>query len=149
MSGRKTQAQTIIELIDKRLKTLLGIQGVKGISKASVKQANFKSESSRAFENVSFITRDEHRGGGHGDLPNSRPSFDLDCELVPDNPEFCSAGLKKVLINGIPAALIVPSEDVRIHGKEIVEIVADRHIKDALGLDDGDQVIITDFDFVP
>ena len=69
-----------------------------------------------------------------------------DCELVPDNPQFCSAGLKKVRINGIPAALILPSEDVRIHGKEIIEIVADRHIKDALGLADGDQVIITDVD---
>lgn len=71
-----------------------------------------------------------------------------DCELIPDNPEFCSAGLKRVRINGIPAALIVPSEDVRIHGKEIVEIVADRHLKGSLGLDDGDTVIITDFDSV-
>jgi CTP-dependent riboflavin kinase len=84
------------------------------------------------------------------DFPKLGAFFEnWDCELVPDNPEFCSAGLKKVRIKGIPAALIMQSEDVRIHGKEIVEIVADRHIKDALGLVDGDQVTITDSDFVP
>lgn len=58
-------------------------------------------------------------------------------------------GTLKVRINGIPSALIMPSEEVPIHGKEIAGIVADRHINDALGLVDGDRVIITDVDSVP
>jgi hypothetical protein len=84
MVGRKTQAQTIVDLIDRRLRSLL----VKGLSNAergvSPYAAKPMLESSQAFEDASFITRDDHRGGGQGDLPNSRPVFDLNCELVPD-----------------------------------------------------------------
>lgn len=92
MSGRRTQAQIIIDLIDKRIKTVLGVSGIsfKSIPPGS---ANAKSESSKAFEDVSFITRDDHRGMGHGDLPNSRPAFDLDCELIPDIDNKRSIGL--------------------------------------------------------
>lgn len=67
-----------------------------------------------------------------------------DCKLVPDNPDFCCASLKKVKINGLFAAVVFPSEDVRIHGKEVIEIISDCHIKDALQLSNGDEVIITD-----
>lgn len=67
-----------------------------------------------------------------------------DFQLVPDDPSFCTAGFKKVRVNGIPAAAVFPSENVRIHGKEVIEIMADRHIKDSLDLNDGDPVIITE-----
>lgn len=67
-----------------------------------------------------------------------------DGELVPDNPEFCSAWLKKVWVNGIPGAAVFPSDDVRVHEKAIIEIMAGCHLKETLGLADGDQVRITD-----
>ena len=68
-----------------------------------------------------------------------------DYELVPNNSDFCSAYLKKVKINGLFAAVVLPSEDVRIHEKEVIEIISDRHIKEALKLSDGDEVTITGF----
>jgi CTP-dependent riboflavin kinase len=49
-----------------------------------------------------------------------------------------------VQINGIPGAAVFPREDVRVHGKEIIEIVCGCHIKDTLRLKDGDPVFITD-----
>jgi len=72
-----------------------------------------------------------------------------DFELVPDNPEFCAAGLKRIRVNGIPGAAVFPSDEVRIHGKEIIEIILGRHIKNALDLVDGDSVVITDYDAGP
>jgi hypothetical protein len=92
MSGRKTQVQLIMDIVDKRIRSMLGTSGklVQGLSPNSARD---KTGSSQAFENVSFITRDEHRGKGHGDLPNSRPSFDLDCELVPDKDGIRRIGL--------------------------------------------------------
>lgn len=68
-----------------------------------------------------------------------------DFKLVPDDPSFCTAGFRKVRVGGIPAAAVFPGEEVRIHGKDVIEIMADRHIKDSLGLNDGDPVTITDF----
>ena len=68
-----------------------------------------------------------------------------DFEIVPNDPQFCAARLKKVRVNDLPAAVVFPSEDVRIHGKEIIEIMSNCHIKETLLLTDGDQVIITDF----
>ena len=68
-----------------------------------------------------------------------------DFEIVPDKPQFCSAQLKKIRVNGILAAAIFPSDDVRIHGKEIIEIMSNCHLKETLHLKDGDEVTITDF----
>jgi hypothetical protein len=82
MTGRKTEAQVLIELIDKRIRTFLGIAGKNAATAPG--GGGGSSEGRRAFEDVSFITRNEHRGGGLGDLPNSRPVFDLDAEIVPD-----------------------------------------------------------------
>ena len=81
------------------------------------------------------------------DLPFIDPFFsEKDFDLIPDDPQFCSASLKKVKVNGIPAAAVFPSEDVLIHGKSIIEIIANCHLKETLHLDDGDQVTITEFD---
>jgi riboflavin kinase len=63
-----------------------------------------------------------------------------DFELVPDDPAFCSAKMKKVHINGSPAAVVIPSEDVRIHDERILEIISACGIKQTLGLKDGDPV---------
>jgi riboflavin kinase len=67
-----------------------------------------------------------------------------DGELVPDNPEFCSAWLKKVWVDGIPGAAVFPSDDVRVHEKAIIEVMAGCHLKERLRRADGDQVTITD-----
>lgn len=66
-----------------------------------------------------------------------------DFELIPDDPQFCSAGAAHVTINGIRAALVFPSEDVSVHDSEVVEVIADRNIKEALCLGDGDRVVIS------
>ncbi len=80
------------------------------------------------------------------DLPKMKAFFsEKDFELVPDDPQFCSAKVKKVKVNGITGVAVFPSEDVRIHGNEIVEIISSCHIKDALRLSDGDEVTITEF----
>ena len=68
-----------------------------------------------------------------------------DFEIIPTNPKFCAGSFKKVKINGVPGAAVFPSEDVRIHGKEILEIICGCHVKDTLRLKDGDPVFITDF----
>ncbi len=67
-----------------------------------------------------------------------------DFELVPADPQFCSGSVKKIRIEGIPAAAVFPGEEVRVHPREVIEIVSDRHLKQSLHLKDGDQVTITD-----
>jgi riboflavin kinase len=65
-----------------------------------------------------------------------------DFELIPDDPAFCSAQVRKVTVNGVPGAVILPSEEVRIHGTNVLEVIASCGLKEALGLDDGDQVTV-------
>ncbi len=65
---------------------------------------------------------------------------DADLKLIPDDPAFCTAGLKKVRINQIPASVVVPAEDVRIHANRVMELIAPCNLKDALGLHDGDRI---------
>ena len=66
-----------------------------------------------------------------------------DFELIPDDPSFCTARVKKVTINGIPAAIVIPGEDVRIHDDRIIELIAGCSLKERLGLDNGDAVTIS------
>lgn len=66
-----------------------------------------------------------------------------DFDLVPDDPAFCSAKVTKVTLNGIPAAVVIPAEEVRIHEERIVELIAGCSIKATLGLKDGDTVRIS------
>ncbi len=63
-----------------------------------------------------------------------------DFELVPDDPAFCSAQVKKVELNGVPAAVVIPSDDVRIHENCILEVISSYNLKKTLGLGDGDPV---------
>jgi CTP-dependent riboflavin kinase len=65
-----------------------------------------------------------------------------DCALVPDDPKFCAANVKKVKINGITAAVVLPSEDVRVHENRVIELIASCSLKEELGLGDGDAVTI-------
>jgi riboflavin kinase, archaea type len=67
-----------------------------------------------------------------------------DFELLPDDTAFCAARLKKVTINGVAAAVVLPSMDVRIHDNRTIELIAGCSLKERLGLDDGDGVTISD-----
>ena len=67
-----------------------------------------------------------------------------DGELVPDDPKFCTARIKKVRVNEVPAAVVVPSEDVRVHENRVLEIIASQSLKDLLGIADGDKVFLSD-----
>ena len=63
--------------------------------------------------------------------------------LLPDDPAFCTARVKKVVLNDIPAAIVLPSEDVNVHKNGVIEIIASMCVKDELGLEDGDPVTIS------
>ena len=64
-------------------------------------------------------------------------------ELVPPNSEFCSGYVFPVSVDGIEGAIVVPEQEVRVHGKDIVEIISPKQLKDALGVNDGDRVCLT------
>jgi CTP-dependent riboflavin kinase len=64
-------------------------------------------------------------------------------EFVPPDPKYCVARLLSVSLSSIAGAMIFPAEDVRIHGKSIVEIIAPVRLKDVLNIEDGDQVTLT------
>ena len=77
------------------------------------------------------------------DLPGlSRFLQDADLELIPDDPSFCAARVKKVMVNQIPAALVLPGKDVRIHENRVIELIASCNLKNSLGLKDGDRVTV-------
>ncbi len=67
-----------------------------------------------------------------------------DAELIPDDPSFCAARVKKVTVNGIAAAVVLPSEDVRIHDNRTIELIASSNLKKRLSLNDGDTITIAD-----
>lgn len=62
--------------------------------------------------------------------------------IQPPDSSFCEGTCWKVSVSGIPGALVAPEEKARIHGKNIVEILAPVKLKDALNLKDGDTVTI-------
>jgi len=64
-------------------------------------------------------------------------------EFVPPDPKYCVARLLSVSLSSIAGAMIFPAEDVRIHGKSIVEIIAPVRLKDVLNIEDGDQITFT------
>ena len=63
-------------------------------------------------------------------------------DLVPADPEFCVARVFPVSIGTIYGAIILPAEEVRIHGKNIVEVLAPVRLKEALNVKDGDSVTL-------
>jgi len=64
-------------------------------------------------------------------------------ELVPPGSNYCSGRVFPVSVEGIPAAIVFPAEDVRVHGKNIVEIISPKMLKEVLGVKDGDWVRLT------
>ncbi len=64
-------------------------------------------------------------------------------ELVPTDSNYCSGRVFPVSVEGIPGAIVLPAEDVRVHGKNIIEIISPKWLKEALGVKDGDLVTLT------
>jgi len=68
-------------------------------------------------------------------------------EFIPPDSTFCSGKAHPVRIEGIPAAIVLPAKEVRIHGSNIIEIISAQRLKDALKADIGD-IVTVHFDFV-
>jgi len=63
-------------------------------------------------------------------------------DLVPPGPEFCVAKVIPVSVGPVEGAIIIPAENVRIHGEKIIEVMAPVRLKDALNVSDGDSVTL-------
>ena len=63
-------------------------------------------------------------------------------ELISPDSRFCNARVFPVLIGDITGAVILPEEKVRVHPKNIIEIIAPLNLKASLNLDDGDAVTV-------
>ena len=63
-------------------------------------------------------------------------------DLVPSNPEFCVAKAFPVSVGSVSGAVILPAEEVRIHGQKIIEVLAPVRLKEALNVKDGDSVTL-------
>jgi CTP-dependent riboflavin kinase len=60
--------------------------------------------------------------------------------LVPPDEAYCKSQVYPVQIGNIPGAIILPEENVRLHGCEIVEILAPVFLREALNIQDGNQI---------
>jgi len=63
-------------------------------------------------------------------------------ELISPDPKFCNAKAFAVSLGEIRGALIMPDEKVRIHAKNIIEIIAPFKIKASLNVSDGDFISV-------
>ncbi|MGD8290629.1 MAG: CTP-dependent riboflavin kinase [Desulfobacterales bacterium] len=64
-------------------------------------------------------------------------------ELVSPDSNFCSGLVIPVTIEGIAGAIVAPATDVRVHAKNIIEIISPLGLKDGLEVADGDRVSLT------
>lgn len=64
-------------------------------------------------------------------------------ELISPDANYCSGHVLPVSIQGLQAAIVIPAEDVRVHAKNIIEIIAPEMLKTALEVNDGDWVTLT------
>ena len=63
-------------------------------------------------------------------------------ELISPDPKFCNGKAFPVLLGEMRAAIIMPEEKVRVHPKNIIEIIAPLNLKASLNLKDGDSVTV-------
>ena len=63
-------------------------------------------------------------------------------ELISPDPKFCNATSFQVSLGDISGAIILPEEKVRVHPKNIIEIIAPQNIKTSLNVKDGDSVAV-------
>ena len=63
-------------------------------------------------------------------------------ELISPDPKFCNAMVFQVSLGDISGGIILPEEKVRVHPKNIIEIIAPQNIKASLNVKDGDSVTV-------
>jgi CTP-dependent riboflavin kinase len=63
--------------------------------------------------------------------------------LVPPDEGYCSGYVFPVSVMGVSGAVVTPAEEVRVHGKNIIEILAPISLKEALDVKDGDEIMLT------
>jgi CTP-dependent riboflavin kinase len=63
-------------------------------------------------------------------------------ELISPDPKFCNALVFQVSLGDIIGAIILPEEKVRVHPKNIIEIIAPLNIKASLHVKDGDPLTV-------
>ena len=64
-------------------------------------------------------------------------------ELISPDPKFCNATAFQVSLGDISGAIILPEEKVRVHPKNIIEIIAPLNIKASLKVRDGESLKIS------
>ena len=64
-------------------------------------------------------------------------------ELIPPDSNFCSGYVIAISVSGISGAIVFPAEDVRLHGRNIIEIISPKGLKDTLKVNDGDEITLT------
>jgi CTP-dependent riboflavin kinase len=63
-------------------------------------------------------------------------------ELIPPDAGFCAARVMLLSIGSVSGAIIIPAEVVRVHGKNIVEVISPMRLKEALQVKDGDPLTL-------
>jgi CTP-dependent riboflavin kinase len=66
-------------------------------------------------------------------------------DVVPPTPDFCPANAIPVTIGDIKAAIVVPHAEEfteKVHSADTIEVIAPVEIKKALGIKDGDEVVL-------
>lgn len=61
-------------------------------------------------------------------------------QLLSPDPNFCNARSLRASLGNVCGAIILPDEGVKIHGHNIVELIAPVCLKETLGLENGDRV---------
>ena len=62
--------------------------------------------------------------------------------LLSPDPGFCNARSLPAFLSYVGGAIIIPDEEVNIHGKNIVEVIAPVSLKETLSLHDGDRITL-------
>jgi CTP-dependent riboflavin kinase len=66
--------------------------------------------------------------------------------VVPPTREFCEGRCYPCSVSHVKAAIVFPLASGftdKLHGEDVIEIVAPVKLKDALSLADGDEIVIT------
>lgn len=62
--------------------------------------------------------------------------------LVPPDSNYCTGQVYPASIMGVSGAIVAPADDVRVHAKNIIELIAPTSLKEALDVDDGDEIML-------
>ena len=63
-------------------------------------------------------------------------------EFIPPDSTFCSGKAYPITVEGVGGAVIMPAKEVRVHGKNIVEVIAPLKLKETLNATDGDTITL-------